>query len=338
MNKNKYNLSFIILILFVSAAILYGCGGGPSNASSTIPSSLTTPNYPKITPSPLPTEQTTPTPSPTSSQSGERDVSLYALIIGIAKYPYPNALNYSDTDGQNFYNSLKQSPLWSNAYAVTLYNSDATKANIQKYMENAASRLKENGMFVFFYSGHGTNAGGLGYIVPIDGINTFSNRINENDMQNWLSAFPSTSKKYVAIDACYSGLFIDKSLYYKKYYGLTQKFVEVEGSSYNFKGDVISKSIAAIPNMVAVMASAGGEYSYETSDLKSGVMTYYLVQGFGAGASLGPADLNGNGEITAQECYTYATPRARDYMAGRNANQNMQMKDNYTSGLVMKNR
>jgi len=327
-NKRAIFITALVLSLVLCLGLLYGCGGGsPGVPSPSALPSVPLPSRPNINP-PSPT----PTPSPT--QTSDHSVSLYAVIVGIADYPYPNALNYADKDGRDFYNSLRQSSLWNGAFAATLYNSDATKANIKKYMDDAASKLTEDGMFVFFYSGHGSNSNGLGQLVsyPVNGAYEY---VNENEMQAWLSALPSTSKKYVAIDSCYSGLFIGKGYYYKKQNNITPKFIKQESSDSNFKGDFITKSLSSIENMAAITACAGDELSYETSDLQSGVMTYFLVQGIGSGTIIGPA--GSGGVVTAEGSYDYASPAIASYAGINDFVQTLQIKDNYSGDMTIKN-
>lgn len=334
MIKNKKILftTLLLVTFIITLALLYGCGGGGVNGPN-IPPNLPIPAAPAMTP--VPSATSTPEPSPT--QSGARDISLYAVVVGISAYPWPNTLTYPAQDARNFYNALRQSPLWSGAFVATIYDNDATKANIKKYMDNAAARLREDGTFVFFYSGHGYNTGGMGYLVPVE-TQVVSDMITEDEMQSWLGALPSASKKYVALDSCFSGLFIDKSFYYKKDYDIKPKFFNLKGSDDNFKGDFITKSISSIQNMVAVTGSAGSESSYETTELQSGVMTYYLVMGLGNGASIGDASVDGRKTITAQDSYNYAAPLVSRWSSSNGVSQHLQIRDNYTSGLVIKNK
>lgn len=330
--KQLYKLILLAAVCVFTIASS-GCVGpnGPASVPVNAPNVFTTSGAPPL-PFPTPTPTPTPTPSPTDSPV-VRDVDLYALIVGINYTGTASQLNYCVKDAQNFRDALISSPLWNNAVVITLTaNSDVTKSNIKKYMDDAAARLKTDGMFVFFYSGHGSNMGGTGYIIPYDGLTSLNFRIDENEMQTWLAAFPAGSKKFVAIDSCYSGLFIGKAPL-----GATPKFLKFEGSDDTYRGEFLQKAIDSVSNLVAVTACAGDEVSYETGQLLNGVMTYYLVDGIRPGTAIGPADVNGSGTITGQEAYNYAAPLAQNFAVNSlHANQHMQMQDNYTSGLIIK--
>jgi len=54
--------------------------------------------------------------------------------------------------------------------------------------------------------------------------------------------------------------------------------------------------------VVALTASRADEYSQESGALENGVFAYYLLESLVGGADVSG---NGNGEISAQECYDY---------------------------------
>lgn len=266
------------------------------------------------------------------------DKDVYAVLAGIEDYPGTSCdLNYCVDDVNDIKSSLQSSSSWSNAKIVTLTNSNATKENIKNAIQEASSSLKSNGLFVFFYSGHGSNSQdtGSGYIVNYDGVSTdgygiTSKMISETELEGYLNNLPSTIKKVILIDACHSGSFIDQRTYEAKTGKI--KFIPSENSTTIFYGKGIDKSLTSISNMVCITACAGSETCSETSSLQNGVFTYYVVQGLGSGSVIGPADTNSSASISAEEIYNYTAPRAAQYNSGQNA----KIKDNYSGDLLIK--
>ncbi len=85
---------------------------------------------------------------------------VYALIVGVADYQYPDMykpLDYADDDGREFYKYL----LKSNNGSVkpenvdTLFNEQATSTAIMMKLVEFKEKLKEGDMFYFYFSGHG---------------------------------------------------------------------------------------------------------------------------------------------------------------------------------------
>jgi uncharacterized caspase-like protein len=67
--------------------------------------------------------------------------------------------------------------------------------------------------------------------------------------------------------------------------------------------------------MITQTASASNESPLESSALRNGVFTYYLVEGMA-----GPANLDGRA-ITAQEAFSYAAPRSTAFFSGMRPRQ-----------------
>lgn len=80
---------------------------------------------------------------------------------------------------------------------------------------------------------------------------------------------------------------------------------------------------------VLLTACDDNEYSYEHPDLKNGVFTYYLDEGFNSPYEV---DFNSNQEISAEESYHYSNPRVIDFIE----DQHPQMYDGYPGELTLK--
>lgn len=130
----------------------------------------------------------------------------YALIIGIDNYsgtwaPLKNAVN----DAKAIESLLKLE------YKIdvfkTLYNAQATRANILNEMEWLVNNVKENDNVLIYYSGHGEYKKELnkGFWVPADAnANAMSQFVSNNDIQTFLSGINSKHTLLIS-DACFSG-------------------------------------------------------------------------------------------------------------------------------------
>ncbi|MFL6283792.1 MAG: caspase family protein, partial [Pyrinomonadaceae bacterium] len=79
----------------------------------------------------------------------------YAMLVGVNKYP-GNALNGCVNDVTNLREMLVKNFGFSADNVVMLTDEQATRANILARLDEFASKLKRDDLFVFAYSGHGT--------------------------------------------------------------------------------------------------------------------------------------------------------------------------------------
>ena len=264
------------------------------------------------------------------------DNTAWAVITGINNYQGA-ILRYCGADAIVLKNSLIGSDFWSNAEIVKQYNVSVTKSMIQNAITEAKNNVKPCGTFVFFYSGHGSSDNTIGYIIPQDGISNgyadLSKCISETELQTWLGQFDSSVKKVCLLDSCFSGEFIDKfALKYNNQDQSVPKFVAPKGSTSGSNPD-FGKSLSVIENMVTISASGRYEYSYENSVLKNGYFTYFLIEGLGnSGTIYGPADFNTSKSITAEESYSYLSPKVTNYKS----NQHPKINDNYVGEITIK--
>ncbi|MCF7912786.1 MAG: caspase family protein [Candidatus Cloacimonetes bacterium] len=148
------------------------------------------------------------------------EISLYnqthAVIIGIDNYPKLSAnqqLSYAVSDAKAVENILSSKFIFNKIY--TLYNEQATKNNIEDILLNKLADIsKEDAVFVFF-AGHGgqesTEWGEIGYIVPYNGDFTdMRNVISMTAIKEDISKRIKAKHVFFVMDACYSGLLIDK--------------------------------------------------------------------------------------------------------------------------------
>lgn len=258
--------------------------------------------------------------------------TYYAVVVGIADY-YENPLDYTDDDAWYFAEQLLQSPsMWEADNIVLLLNGDATTSNFIAALNAISNVATPNDLLLIFYSGHGSQWGDVYPIDEMDGLDEalcFIDRDMTDDSLATLLNNVSVGQLLVFVDACYSGGQIrGKSegglLPQSVGEGLAEDLVQGKG--------VGSKDLADMTrSVVAITASADHESSIESASLQHGVFTYYLLE-----AMTGLADDYGNGDglISAEECYEYLKPNVESYSASVGALYHPQILD-YTLGELI---
>lgn len=272
---------------------------------------------------------TTSTPAEVTIVGGVQSQGIYALFVGIDKYQYINPLGQCVNDVTGMKAAFSGSNLWSEATIETLTDAEATKANIMSKLQSLAAQATTGSLLFMYYSGHGTvGDNSLAYICPVDSNYTQAGDIDTatlisgNEINSAL--LQTGANKCLIFDSCYSGAFVGKKITARN---MTAKEIRTL-----FIKD-FSKQLEKLSNIVFLGACKGTQTSQETSALGHGVFTYYVIEGLGpSGNAAGPADVNKDGVVTAEEAYEYATPLAAKY----NPDQNAQMQDNYGGDLEIK--
>jgi len=256
----------------------------------------------------------------------------YAIIVGVNNYIDPDVgdLNFCIADAQDITNTLLNSTMWSRENII--YLPDATKTDIENAIENVKVKIVPDSLILFYFSGHGNLSpdGSHAYICPADSSYTsFANDIEDDELERWLDGIP-TNRRCVILDTCFSGAFIKKpppDLIVKTYLKKDQKITTaLIGTGFFVK---LSKA-----GYVLLTASDDNEASWEHRDLKNGVFTYYLDEGFNSPYK---ADINANQEISAEENYFYSNPKVTEFVRNfMNNEQHPQIYDGYTGELILK--
>ena len=238
----------------------------------------------------------------------EQPRTYYALVVGIADY-YDNPLQYTDDDAWAFANQLLQSPsMWDANNIILLLNSNATTVNFMAGLNAISEVATSNDVLVVFFSGHGSQWGDL---PPIDEEDDWDEALCFIDIDmtdDWLASLLKNvpvGQLLVLVDACFAGGQLSgESTGKLSPQSVGIGFAEDLARTNNVGGrdlDNMGRSV------VAIAASADDESSIESSSLQHGVFTYYLLE-----AMTGPADDYGNGNgdglISAEECYAYLEP------------------------------
>lgn len=224
-------------------------------------------------------------------KSGDGTTKIYALIVGVAKYKTMESLNYTDDDAYRvyaFYKGIEGGALPDDQISI-LIDEAATNSNIKAELAKMAEKVDGDDALVVYMSGHGlTN-----YFVPSD----FDGRNNALAYQELTSMLDQSyaKNKILIMDACHTGSALTARSAFdaplKNYY---QKLNESQAGTVMFS------------------SSRTDEVSLESSGLRQGIFSYYLLKGL-----KGAANLNGDQIVTVEEIYKYVTDQVSKYSGGR---------------------
>jgi len=159
---------------------------------------------------------------------------------------------------------------------------------------------------VIYYSGHGGQGQDLDgdeedgtdeYYIPYDFVvgDLFGTAIRDDVFGNWMNSIRS---KHVVIflDSCFSG-------------GATKAIKGTTPPGYKAPANNSVFNDFSLEARVLIAASQENQFSFESDELQHGVFTYYLLE-----ALKGAGDLDGDGEIKADEVYRYVKPKVKEYV------------------------
>ena len=171
-----------------------------------------------------------------------------------------------------------------------LIDEDATKEKILTAMRETFSKAGPNDLVLIYFSGHGLR----GSFLPID-FDGYDNKLEHEEMNEILQASPAKYKLVIA-DACHSG-----SLLAMK-----------SGDQRNILEDYYKTLAQANAGTALIMSSKPDETSLESSGLRQGVFSHFLIRGL-----KGEADADGNKIVTVQELFDFVDGNVRAYTANR---------------------
>jgi WD40 repeat protein len=265
------------------------------------------------------------------AESLRRGGTAYILAIGVnsyansaynLRYALPDARDFSREVGQ----SLEQLGRYERVEVVSLFDGDATKANVLAALRilsgAGAPPAKSPGSFtrlkhvqpddavVVYFAGHGTTYGDRFYLIPHDigytggreqldvsGLQSvLEHSISDNELQEVLEDM-DVGKLLLVIDACNSG-----------------QALEAEEKR---RGPMNSRGLAQLAyekGMYILTASQGFQVALEAARLGHGYLTYALVE---EGLKTRAADANGDRQVMLREWMDYATARVPQMQAER---------------------
>ena len=215
------------------------------------------------------------------------NVNIYAVIVGVSRYDSFETLKYTDDDAYRLYAFLRspEGGAVPDDHIHILIDESATKENILSAMETVAGKADENDVIICYMAGHGLE----GYFLPMDS-DGYRKRVSYLSLKNYLSESKAKQKLFM-IDACYSG-----SLLASRTPNLTQM--------QNFYRQIAESD----GGTAFLLSSKETEYSKESSGLRQGVFSYFLIEGM-----KGKADTNQDHIVTIDELYQYIRSGVRSY-------------------------
>jgi hypothetical protein len=220
-------------------------------------------------------------------------MKVWAVIIGIAAYNHMPVLRYTDDDAYRIYAFLKspEGGALDDSQIRILIDEDATKHNIVKAMEKTFGQAGPNDLVFLYFSGHGLK----GSFLPFD-FDGYNNKLFHTEINHLLDQSPAKYKLCIA-DACHSG-----SL-------LAMRSGEKQPPILLSYYESLAKAEAGT---ALIMSSKSDETSLESSGLRQGVFSHFLIRGL-----KGEADTDGNKIVSVQELFDFVRSNVRNYTASR---------------------
>lgn len=219
-------------------------------------------------------------------------LKVWAVVVGVAAYNHMPTLRYTDDDAYRMYAFLK-SPEGGglpDEQIRVLIDEDATRDKILDAMNETFAQAGKNDLIILYYSGHGLK----GAFLPID-FDGFNNRLEHEEINRILNESEAKYKLCIA-DACHSG-----SL-------LAMKSGEVTNVLQNYYTSLGQ----AQAGTALIMSSKSEETSLESSGLRQGVFSHFLIRGL-----KGEADADHDKVVTIQELFDFVNLSVRKYSGNR---------------------
>ena len=233
-------------------------------------------------------------PNRTPSQIVQKseEVKIWAVIVGIASYNHMPTLKYTDDDAYQIYAFLKspEGGAIPDERIALLIDESATRKNILTKMESTFAKADKNDVIMLYYSGHGLP----GSFLPID-FDGYNNVLEHHEIKEILDKSKAKHKICFA-DACHSG----SLLAMKSPFNATRMNSFFEGFENADAGTALFTS------------SKSEEISMETSGLRQGIYSHYLIRGL-----RGEADYDGNKIVTITELFDFVNKNVKSYTSNR---------------------
>lgn len=211
------------------------------------------------------------------------------------------SLRFTDDDAYRMYAFLKspEGGALPDENIRILIDEEATKSKILYNLQETFTKAGPNDLVLLYFSGHGLP----GSFLPSD-YDGFNNRIFHDEIKDILETSPAKYKLCIA-DACHSG-------------GL----LAMKGAAAN---NALLKYYEALaqssPGSALILSSKSSETSLESSGLRQGVFSHFLIRGL-----KGEADTNKDQIVSVQELFDFTYHNVRTYTGSR---QSPVMKGNF---------
>jgi uncharacterized caspase-like protein len=200
---------------------------------------------------------------------------IYAVCAGVSQYEESEYnLTYCHQDAVEMYEMLKlQAPA---DQLRLLTDRQATAGSIATTAKMLFSQAKAEDIVIFFFSGHGNDGCFMAYDKPLY-------------FKTLQSVFKQTKakRKIIFADAC------------------------MVGSLRTPGGRAAGNRVSVGDNVLLFLSSRSNQSSIESTSLKNGLFTYFLLSGL-----KGAADSNNDRVITARELFNFVNPRVTQRSEG----------------------
>jgi WD40 repeat protein len=226
---------------------------------------------------------------------------LYMVSIGISNYLQADQdLKYADDDARAMSQafSSQQGKLFRNVEIKSLYDAEATRANIINALKWLEESTTQKDIAVVFIAAHGYNERDDYYILPYDGDpnNLMLSSVDQSLFQRTLGNLPS--RILLFLDTCHGGQ-LGMDLYAMRgKIDITEVLRELASEEYG---------------MVIMAASTAAELSQERPEWGHGAFTKALIEGL----QQGKADQNDDGVIHLNELDNYISERVKQLTNGK---------------------
>ena len=223
----------------------------------------------------------------TSSQPAQPRLQIWAVVIGVAAYNHMPVLRYTDDDAYRMYAFLKspEGGALDDGHIRILIDEDATLGNIKKTMAAVFGKAGRDDLVLLYFSGHGLP----GAFLPYD-FDGYGNKLYHEEVNALLKQSPAKYKFCIA-DACHSG-------------GL----LAMRGSTPDMLANYYGRLAQASPGTALIMSSKSEETSLESSGLRQGVFSHFLIRGL-----KGEADVDNDQYVSIQELFNFVYTNVRAY-------------------------
>jgi hypothetical protein len=235
-----------------------------------------------------------------------KEIKVWAVVVGVASYKHMPALQYTDDDAYRMYAFLKspEGGALKDEQIKILIDDAATKDNILFAMDEVFRNAGPNDLIMMYYSGHGLK----GSFLPIDFDGT-NNKLLHSEISGILNRSKAKYKLFIA-DACHSG-----SMFSEK------------GAIDNILRDYYTSLAKAAPGTALILSSKSGETSLESSGLRQGVFSHFLLRGL-----KGEADVDYNNIVNVQELYNFISKNVKVYTSQQ---QSPVIEGDYDSNMTV---
>ncbi|MFM9948377.1 MAG: caspase family protein [Saprospiraceae bacterium] len=238
---------------------------------------------------------------------GAPNLKIWAVIVGVSSYNHMPVLRYPDNDAYQIYAFLKspEGGAIPDEQVRVLVDEDATKGNIKNAMQELFGKAGPNDLVFMYFSGHGLK----GAFLPID-FDGFNNKLFHDEINEILGRCPAKYKLCIA-DACHSGSLLAMR---------SGQLPNVLTTYY----ETLSQSKGGT---ALIMSSKSEETSLESSGLRQGVFSHFLIRGL-----KGEADADRNRVVTLYELFKFIDENVRTYTGNR---QSPVIQGNYDPNMTV---